>query len=138
MNREYPDYPIFAVGGIIFKGNQVLLIKRAEHPDKGKWTIPGGVVEVGERIQDALKREIFEETSLIVSVGRLVSLFEKIIKDPYGRIRFHYVIADYRCQVAGGKLNPGSDASDARFFNLEEVSKLNLTQGLMETIQKAI
>src|SRR3989304_272920 len=95
VRREYPNSPIIGVGAIIFNGDQVLLAKRGQEPGKGLWTLPGGVVELGECLEEAVKREILEELSVEIRICGLVRLLDRIVRDEAGKIRYHYVIADY-------------------------------------------
>ena len=116
--RAYPPTPIVAVGGIVLDGPRVLLVRRAHPPRQGEWSIPGGGVELGESLTDAVVRELREETGLEVAVGPLVELFDRVTHDEQGRVRYHYVIADYRCTVTGGTLSPGTDASDVAWVDV--------------------
>ena len=93
--RSYPDRPWLGVGGIVFQGDRVLLVKRGKEPGRGKWSIPGGAVDIGETVERAVKREIEEETGLQVEVLDLVAVFERILPDPQGKILYHYVVLDY-------------------------------------------
>ncbi|MBW9141403.1 MAG: NUDIX hydrolase [Candidatus Aramenus sp.] len=110
--------PLVAVGGVVVSKGQVLLVKRAHPPNKGLWAIPGGKVEFGETLEEAVKREIKEETGLEVKVSELMAVVQ-LIKEG-----FHYVILDFVCEVTGGKLSPSSDAEDARFFSRNEIEKI--------------
>lgn len=120
MQREYPDAPLFGVGAVIVDegGESVLLVRRGREPLKGHWSLPGGLVELGERLFDAVTREVLEETGLVVEPLELIELVDRIHKED-GRVRYHYVIADYLCHVndSGGKsgLQAGSDADEARW-----------------------
>jgi 8-oxo-dGTP diphosphatase len=135
--RSYPDRPWLGVGGIAFQGHKVLLVKRGKEPGLGKWSIPGGAVEVGESIKAALCREIEEETGLLVEVLDLVEIFERIIPDGQGRILYHYVLMDYWCGVKGGKLTAQSDAQEAGFFPVVSLETMNLPRETEEVIRKA-
>lgn len=134
IRREYPDSPIIGVGGVIFKEDQVLLAKRGQEPGKGVWTLPGGVVELGECLEEALKREILEELSMTIRVCSLVRLLDRIVRDEAGRVRYHYVIADYWGQPVSGHLRPGSDVSDAAYVPLLDVPGMGLHKEVTETI----
>lgn len=138
MKREYPYHPILGVGGIIFREETVLLAQRGHEPGKGMWSLPGGAVELGESLEDALKREIYEEVSIRIEIGGLVRVLEKIIPDEEGRIRFHYVIADYWGWVVKGIPEPGSDVTAVRFLGLHEVCSLDIDEEVRHTIQLAI
>jgi 8-oxo-dGTP diphosphatase len=110
MEREYPQAPVFGVGAIVVHKGRILLARRAHAPMKGKWTLPGGAVELGETAADAIKREIEEETGLLVEPAVLVEIVDRIDRRT-GRVRFHYVIADFLCRVVGGSLVAQSDAA---------------------------
>ncbi|UCF55791.1 MAG: NUDIX hydrolase [Deltaproteobacteria bacterium] len=138
MKREYPEHPIIAVGGIIFHGQSVLLVKRNREPGKGQWSLPGGAVELGETLKEALKREISEEVSIKIEIGGLVRLLDRIIEDPENRIRFHYVIADYWGWKVSGQSHPASDISDARFVPLKEIQKMEIHEEVEKTILMAV
>lgn len=138
MKRIYPEQPIVAVGGILFKEEELLLVKRKNEPSKGKWSIPGGVVEIGESLEDALLREIMEETALEVEIKGLVDIYQNIKKDPQGRIRFHYVIIDYWGIIRRGKVVPSSDIEDAIFLSFWMVKDFDISQDLKKIIYRAI
>ncbi len=134
VRREYPHSPIIGVGGIVFLDDQVLLAKRGQEPGKGTWTLPGGVVELGECLEEALKREILEELSVTIRICGLVRLLDRIVRDDSGRVRYHYVIADYWGYPDSGELRSGSDVSDARYVPLGSVNGLGLQKEVVETI----
>lgn len=125
------------VGGIIFRDDRVLLVKRGKDPGKGQWSIPGGIVDVGETVETAVRREIKEETGLQVEVVDLMAVFERILPDPQGKILYHYVVLDYLCQVKGGMLKAASDAAEAIFSPLTELGSLNLNEETERVIWKA-
>ncbi|MGC1401914.1 MAG: NUDIX hydrolase [Thermodesulfobacteriota bacterium] len=135
--RSYPDRPWLGVGGIVFQGDRVLLVKRGKEPGRGKWSIPGGAVDIGEMVENAVKREIEEETGLQVEVLDLVAVFERILPDPQGKIFYHYVVLDYLCRVREGLLKAASDAAEADFFPLNQLSVLKLPQETERVIWKA-
>jgi 8-oxo-dGTP diphosphatase len=138
MSREYPSAPLVGVGAVITDGARVLLIKRAKEPSRGEWSIPGGLVHLGETIQEAVAREAVEETGLTVRPEELIELLERIFHDDRGRVRYHYVLADYRCQVAGGEAVAGSDALEARWFERDELEQLELAPVTLGVILKAL
>jgi mutator protein MutT len=109
--REYPDRPIVGVGAVVIRDGQVLLVQRAQEPLSGKWTLPGGAVELGETLEEAVVRELREETGLEVRVLELVEAFERIARDESDRPRYHYVLLDYLCVPVSGDLLAGSDVS---------------------------
>jgi 8-oxo-dGTP diphosphatase len=138
MKREYPERPIVAVGGIIFHEDTVLLVKRNREPAMGQWSLPGGAVELGESLEEALKREIHEEVSIKIGIGGLVKLVERVVHDQKRRVRFHYVIADYWGWKVSGQPHAASDISDARFVTLKEARKLGIHKEVEGTIVMAM
>ena len=138
MKREYPEYPIIGVGAVIFRDSSVLLAKRNQEPGKGQWSLPGGVLELGETLIDALKREIYEEVSIKIEVGGLVRLLDRILYDQEKRVRFHYVIADYWGLMISGQPAPATDISEARFVSLSRVQKMEIHKDVKETILMAV
>lgn len=135
--RSYPDRPWLGVGGIVFQDDRVLLVKRGKEPGKGRWSIPGGVVDLGETIETAVRREVEEETGLQVEVSAFIEVFERILPDPQGKILYHYVVLDYLCRLSGGLLQAGSDAAEAGFFPLDHLGPFNLHQDTEGVIRKA-
>jgi 8-oxo-dGTP diphosphatase len=136
--RSYPKRPWLGVGGIVFQGDQVLLVKRGKEPGLGQWSIPGGVVEVGETLTRAVQREMEEETGIQVEVLSLVEVFERILPDGQGGILYHYVLLDFLCSIKGGRLLAGSDASEAIFIPLSQLRSSNLPQETENVIWKAV
>jgi 8-oxo-dGTP diphosphatase len=135
--RLYPDSPWLGVGGLIFQDGQVLLVKRGREPGAGQWSIPGGMVDVGETVKEAVKREIREETGLRVEVGDLVEVFERILPDDQGRIQYHYVVLDYLCRGVGGRLEASSDAAEVVFYPIPDLRNLKLFPKTEQVIYKA-
>lgn len=121
MAREYPDAPVAGVGGVVIDGDRVLLVKRAHPPRQGEWSLPGGLLQLGESLVDGVRREVLEETGIVVDVGPLVEVFDRVHHDGHGRVRYHFVIADYLCRPTGGALRAGDDASDAAWALRHEV-----------------
>jgi len=119
MQREFPTAPIVAVGAVIVDAGRVLLVRRGTAPLKGHWTLPGGVLELGETLHDGVVREMREETGLTVEPVELVELLDRIYREEE-RVRFHYVIADYLCRVTGGEAKAASDADQVRWVTREE------------------
>jgi mutator protein MutT len=134
LKREYPDSPIVGVGAVIFDGATVLLAKRGQEPAKGTWSLPGGAVELGEKVVDALKREIREEIGIEIEVGGLVRVLDRILHDEEKKIRYHYVIVDYWAWKVSGEAKPASDTSDICFVPLEEIEKKDIHKDVRETI----
>ncbi len=119
MQREFPLAPLVGVGAVIVAEGKVLLVRRGSEPMKGRWTLPGGLVEVGETLAEAVAREVREETGLIVEPVELVELLDRILRDGE-RVKYHYVLADYLCRVVGGALHAASDADAARWVERAE------------------
>jgi 8-oxo-dGTP diphosphatase len=126
MKREYPRQPIVGVGGVVIRGNCVLLIQRGREPLKGEWSIPGGMLELGESLTDGVRREVLEETGLRVRPLEVLTVFDRVQKNGE-RVRYHYVIVDYVCRAAGGRLKSGSDVLDARWVKREELPRYRIT-----------
>jgi ADP-ribose pyrophosphatase YjhB (NUDIX family) len=119
MLREFPEAPLIGVGAVIVSQDRVLLVQRGREPLKGHWSLPGGLVELGESLQTAVIREIEEETGLLVEPVELIELLDRIHREGE-RIRYHYVIADYLCRVVGGALKAASDADAVRWVERAE------------------
>ena len=136
MNREFPEHPLVGVGAIIIDGDRVLLVKRAHPPIQGQWSIPGGVLEVGEMVRDAAIREAREETGLIVEPGELLGVYDRILCDPEKRVQYHYVLVDFLCRATGGQLQAATDAAEVRWFTREELPALHLAEDTLDVIQK--
>jgi len=137
MKREYPEFPLIGVGSIIIDDDRVALVKRAHPPIQGQWSIPGGVLEVGELVREAAIREAREETGLIVEPGELLGVFDRVLRDPEKRVQYHYVLIDFLCRRTGGEFLAASDAAEVRWFTREELPPLNLAEDTLEVIQKA-
>jgi mutator protein MutT len=119
MQREFPEAPLVGVGAVIVEDGRVLLVRRGTEPLLGKWTLPGGMLEVGESLTEGVVREVREETGLTVEPLELVELLDRIHRDGE-RVRYHYVIADYLCRVVGGELKAASDADAVRWVERAE------------------
>ncbi|MCF8038662.1 MAG: NUDIX hydrolase [Desulfohalobiaceae bacterium] len=117
-----------AVGGVVVHKGRVLLVKRGQEPSLGRWSIPGGRVELGETIEEAVEREIREETGVVVKAGQLVYHFETIERDESGRIRFHYLILDLRAGYVSGDPSPGGDAAAAGWFRPEDLQRFQISK----------
>lgn len=121
MQREFPIAPLMGVGAVIVQAERVLLVRRGNEPLKGHWTLPGGLLELGESLTEGVKREVREETGLSVEVVALIELVDRIHHEAE-RVRYHYVIADYLCHVASGQLQAASDADAVRWVERKEWS----------------
>ncbi|MGH9404570.1 MAG: NUDIX hydrolase [Terriglobia bacterium] len=137
MQREYPDRPILGVGAVVRNNDSVLLVLRSHEPHRREWTLPGGVVETGETLEMAVRREIREETGLRVTAVRLLTVFERIIRRN-GQVRFHYVVLDYFCRLEGGKLKAASDVAGARWVRPEDFPRYKVSTAARRVIRKAL
>ena len=136
MKREFPEVPLVGVGAIIIDQNRVVLVKRAHPPLQAQWSIPGGVLEVGELVREAAVREAREETGLIVEPGELLGVYDRVLRDPEQRVQYHYVLIDFLCRRVGGEFFAGSDAAEVRWFTTEELAALNLAEDTQDVIKK--
>lgn len=137
MSRQYPPHPLLGVGAIIFEGDAVLLVERAGEPLKGWWSIPGGLVETGEKLEDALRREVLEETGLTVEILSRFDIFERIMRDAEGRAEYHYVLVDYICRAADGTLQPGDDVGRVVWVPCALLRDYKVTSGTIEAVERA-
>jgi len=136
--REYPDSPRVAVGAIVIKDGQGMLVRRGQPPSEGLWAIPGGRVHLGETLQQAAEREIKEETGLSIQARDPVYTFDVILRDEAGRVRFHYVIVDLMADYINGTVCPGDDAREARWVTPDELERLPTNQTTREVLQKLL
>jgi len=125
------------VGAIIFRRNRVLLVERGKPPLKGFWSLPGGAVETGERLEESIRREVMEETGLVVKPVRMFTIFERIMRDDQGEAEYHYVLVDYLCRVAGGALEAASDVSRVAWVPRTALSRYKITEGTLPVIERA-
>lgn len=128
---------MLGVGALIIEGDRILLVERGGEPLKGYWSLPGGGVETGETLKQAVCREILEETGLAIEPTRIVEVFERIMLDNAGKTEYHYVLIDYLCRVVAGQLSAGSDVSRAQWVRKTQVAALHLTEGTLPVIEKA-
>jgi 8-oxo-dGTP diphosphatase len=136
MKREYPDQPLIGVGAVIIDRGRALVVRRATEPLKGEWSIPGGMLELGETLRAGVVREAKEETGLDVVAHEVLAVYDRIVAGADGRTRFHYVLIDYRCEVAGGELRAASDASEARWITRAELDGFPIAEAVGEVIRK--
>jgi 8-oxo-dGTP diphosphatase len=122
---------------LIIRRTSILLVQRARNPLKGYWSLPGGLIEPGEIIETALRREVLEETGLIVRPKKLFEIFERIIPDAQGRPEYHYILHDYLCTVVGGTLQAGDDAAQVAWVQRVKLPTVQLTEGTLAVIEKA-
>ncbi|MCJ2519704.1 MAG: NUDIX hydrolase [Candidatus Thermoplasmatota archaeon] len=136
MNRLYPDRPIAAVGGIIFRRDSVLLVKRGADPYQGRWSIPDGAIELGETAEGALEREVEEETGVKIVPLEVVNIYDSIL-EANGRVRYDYTIIDYLCRCVSGDSIPGSDVEDAHWISLADLRDYEMTTLALSAVMKA-
>ena len=136
--REFPDAPRVGVGAVVLDDDRVLLVRRGQPPSVDRWSIPGGLVELGERLEEAVVREVAEECGLRIRVLGLCGVIDRVVHagDP-AAVRYHYVIIDYLSAVEGGHLQPGSDAAEARFIPIANLDQYDITEGLSDMIHRA-
>jgi 8-oxo-dGTP diphosphatase len=138
ISREYPDHPRVGVGAVVLDGDRVLLVRRGRSPGAGLWSIPGGLVDLGEATADAARREVLEECGIAVRLLGVAGVVDRVIRDDAGRVRYHYVLVDFAARPAGGAIRAGSDAVEARWVPVSEVERLDTTEGLADMIRKAV
>lgn len=136
MQREFPEHPLIGVGAIIIEAGRVVLVKRAHPPIQGQWSIPGGVLEIGEMVREAAIREAREETGLTVEPGELLGVYDRILRNPEHRVQYHYVLIDFLCRRVGGELHASSDAAEVGWFRREDLAGLNLAEDTVDVIEK--
>lgn len=136
--REYPTAPLVGVGALVVDGPRVLLVQRGRPPALGKWSIPGGLVDLGEPVEVAVRREVTEECGIDVRLHGLVGFVDRIVRDEAGRVRYHYVLLDFLAIPGTGTARPGSDARALRWSTLEELADLDVTEGLEPMMRRAL
>jgi len=138
VRREYPDAPRVGVGAVVLHRGRVLLVRRGGEPSSGKWSLPGGLVHLGETTTEALRRELREECGVEARVGELAGVVDRIVRDGAGRVRYHYVLVDYVAYVDSDALTVGSDAAEARWVEVDRLGELDVTEGLVEMVRRAM
>jgi ADP-ribose pyrophosphatase YjhB (NUDIX family) len=134
--RTYPDRPLVGVGAVIVHQGKALIVQRGAEPRRGEWTVPGGMLELGETLRAAVEREVLEETGLVVRAGSVVDVFDSIYPDSEGRTQYHYVLIDFLCELVAGTLKPASDISDARWITEAELDSTPLIGFTAQAIRK--
>jgi 8-oxo-dGTP diphosphatase len=135
MKREYPDSPLVGVGAVIIEDGRVLLVKRGHPPLAGEWSIPGGVLELGETLREAAVREVREETCLTVETAELLGVYDRVLRDDDGHTLYHFVLVDFLCRRVGGKAQAADDADEVRWFTPAEARELPLAEDTAEVIR---
>jgi 8-oxo-dGTP diphosphatase len=138
VKRDYPDRPLIGVGAVIVEDGRAVIVRRAHEPLKGEWSIPGGVLEIGETLRGGAAREALEETGLVVEAGQVIEVLDRIVRDSQGRIQFHYVLIDFLCRRISGELRPGGDASEARWISRDELDSFPIADSAAVVIRKAL
>jgi 8-oxo-dGTP diphosphatase len=138
MRREYPEAPIVGVGAIVIKDQQVLLVCRANDPNRGQWSIPGGTVELGETLAQAAAREVWEECQVKIEAGEVVSTFDLIRRDAQGRIRYHFVLLDLAARYISGEPVAATDALEVRWVTAAELDQLDIIPRLVPVVRQAL
>jgi 8-oxo-dGTP diphosphatase len=138
LPREYPTAPIPSVGAIVLKGDHILLVLRGQEPSQGKWSIPGGALELGETIHQAACREVREECGVEIEVGPVVEVRDAIFRDQDGQVQFHYVLIDVLGRYRQGTLTAGSDVEDARWVRASDLGNYELTPGLRDVLLRVM
>jgi ADP-ribose pyrophosphatase YjhB (NUDIX family) len=128
---------LVGVGALIFERGRILMARRGKEPLKGWWTLPGGALETGELLDSAVRREVLEETGLVVEPVQVFEIFERIMPDAEGRTEYHYVLIDHECRVTGGELQAGDDVAEVAWMGLEELKGLQITEGTLGVIERA-
>jgi len=136
VKRYRPEAPVAAVSALLVRGDRVLLIRRRAEPNRGRWSFPGGVVDLGESVRDAVVREVREETGLRVEPREVVDVSDVILPDR-GPPEYHFVLAVFRANRVGGRLRARSDAAEARWVRVRDLRKLDVTDTTLRTIEKA-
>jgi ADP-ribose pyrophosphatase len=138
MQRQYPKHPLVGVGAIIVDAGRIALVKRGHAPLRGEWSIPGGMLELGETVRQGAEREALEETGLVVRATELLGVFDRVVLDDAKQCQYHYVLIDFLCERVSGDLRAAGDASDARWFTAEEITKLLLPEDTAGVIRMGL
>jgi len=136
MRREFPEVPLVGVGAIIIEDARVVLVKRGHPPLQDEWSIPGGVLELGELVREAAAREAREETGLTVEPGELLGVYDRVLRNADNRVQYHYVLIDFLCRPVAGEIAAASDAAEVRWFTREELPGLKLADDTLDVIRK--
>jgi 8-oxo-dGTP diphosphatase len=136
MKRDYPDRPIVGVGAVIVRDGRAVIVRRGGEPLAGEWSVPGGVLELGETLRQGAEREALEETGLNVRAGEVLEVFDSIVPDASGRTQYHFVLVDFLCDCVSGELRAGGDAADARWIALDDLPGLALRPSIEDVLRK--
>jgi 8-oxo-dGTP diphosphatase len=137
-SRQYPERPIVGVGAVIVQDGKIVLIRRRYEPLAGQWSLPGGTLELGETLEAGTAREMLEETGLVVDVGPVIEVFDRIKLDETRRVRYHFVLVDYLCWPVSGELRAGSDVDAAVLVAPQDLGPYHLTPKATAVIERAL
>ncbi|MGA2904166.1 MAG: NUDIX hydrolase [Candidatus Korobacteraceae bacterium] len=138
MKRDYPEHPIIGVGAVIVEGGRALLVRRDTEPLRGEWSVPGGMLELGEKLRDGVRREALEETGVAVEPGEVLDVFDSIFTDGLGKTQYHYVLIDYLCRPISGEAKAGGDVSDVRWVSLDALPAMGLRGSIEQVVRKGL
>ena len=138
MRRSYPDHPIVGVGAVIVQRGRALLVRRASEPLMGEWSVPGGMLELGETLRDGVRREVLEEAGLVVEPGEVLDIFDSIITDGEGRTQYHYVLIDYLCRPISGEARAGTDVSEVQWVGQTDLAAMRLRESIEQVVRKGL
>jgi 8-oxo-dGTP diphosphatase len=137
IRREYPRQPIASAHAIVIRDDRVLLVQRGAEPSKGQWSVPGGVIELGETIAEAVRREVREECGIEIEPGEVTKVVDRVFPDEVGRIRYHYVVIYLLARYVGGEARASSDAAAVRWVTREELAGLDMVPVARPVVQRA-
>jgi 8-oxo-dGTP diphosphatase len=138
MAREYPAHPVVGVGAVVVRDGRALIVRRAHEPRKGEWSLPGGLLDLGESLAEAARREVKEETGLAVRLGPIIETFDRVHRDAAGRIRYHFVIVDFVCWPDDGEAIAGSDAEAVAWVTAGEIDAYGVNAHAKEVILRGL
>lgn len=137
-DREYPSHPIVGVSVLVFKNNKILLVRRGREPLKGQWSLPGGVVELGETLREAAQREIREECHVEIEIIKTLDVLDRIFRDAGGRVQYHYLLIALLARYKSGELHADSDIEAAAWADVRKLADYELLPDHQELIQRAV
>ncbi len=138
IKREYPEHPLVGVAAVVLRDERVLLVKRGKHPGKGEWSLPGGLVELGETVVQALHRELREELSIAVEILGPVGIYDRIVRDADNNVQYHYVIVDYCAQIVKGNPRAGSDAALVKWVHSKFLEKFSRDPKIIKAVSRGL
>lgn len=138
MRREYPDRPIVGVGAVVLHAGKFLSVLRGSPPLQGEWSLPGGVLELGEMLREAVVREVLEETGVVIAPSGVIEVFDRLQHDQDGRVQYHYVLVDYLCEYISGDPRAGDDAIGVKWVRLKDLDGMDMPEFTKAVIRKAV